>query len=280
MNSFNYDINLIPDFRLRKKLLDVTPIRVKKRVLRINPIMTTNLLIIEKRNTKYMSDKLAMLYNSIIRDNTLSVIGKGLVSRSYAIKYHLGKLSILFGNRLNLTVNMSRKMTSLIDSDEHTYDKTNFAIMLYVASAIMNIPKYEYPINIIDQDTHISTITVNNTDVLYGHKDISPYPKKIKKLNSEVLDMINTLRDKGDVISYIDDIPVDSVYRVLALINYCRYYDTVTPELITMLLSNVTSVTIDINHLENMIEYMNLYRDLINIKDKYTTHQIPRKQFN
>lgn len=280
MNSFNYDINLIPDFRLRKKLLDVTPIRVKKRVLRINPIMTTNLLIIEKRNTKYMSDKLAMLYNSIIRDNTLSVIGKGLVSRSYAIKYHLGKLSILFGNRLNLTVNMSRKMTSLIDSDEHTYDKTNFAIMLYVASAIMNIPKYEYPINIIDQDTHISTITVNNTDVLYGHKDISPYPKKIKKLNSEVLDMINTLRDKGDIISYIDDIPVDSVYRVLALINYCRYYGTVTPELITMLLSNVTSVTIDINHLENMIEYMNLYRDLINIKDKYTTHQIPRKQFN
>ena len=280
MNSFNYDINLIPDFRLRKKLLDVTPIRVKKRVLRINPIMTTNLLIIEKRNTKYMSDKLAMLYNSIIRDNTLSVIGKGLVSRSYAIKYHLGKLSILFGNRLNLTVNMSRKMTSLIDSDEHTYDKTNFAIMLYVASAIMNIPKYEYPINIIDQDTHISTITVNNTDVLYGHKDISPYPKKIKKLNSEVLDMINTLRDKGDVISYIDDIPVDSVYRVLALINYCRYYDTVTPELITILLSNVTNVVIDINHLENMIEYMNLYRDLINIKDKYTTHQIPRKQFN
>lgn len=280
MNSFNYDINLIPDFRLRKKLLDVTPIRVKKRVLRINPIMTTNLLIIEKRNTKYMSDKLAMLYNSIIRDNTLSVIGKGLVSRSYAIKYHLGRLSILFGNRLNLTINMSRKMTTLIDSDEHTYDKTNFAIMLYVASAIMNIPKYEYPINIIDQDTHISTITVNNTDVLYGHKDISPYPKKIKKLNSEVLDMINTLRDKGDVISYIDDIPVDSVYRVLALINYCRYYDTVTPELITILLSNVTSVTIDINHLENMIEYMNLYRDLINIKDKYTTHQIPRKQFN
>lgn len=280
MNSFNYDINLIPDFRLRKKLLDVTPIRVKKRVLRINPIMTTNLLIIEKRNTKYMSDKLAMLYNSIIRDNTLSVIGKGLVSRSYTIKYNLGKLSILFGNRLNLTVNMSRKMTSLIDSDEHTYDKTNFAIMLYVASAIMNIPKYEYPINIIDQDTHISTITVNNTDVLYGHKDISPYPKKIKKLNSEVLDMINTLRDKGDVISYIDDIPVDSVYRVLALINYCRYYDTVTPELITILLSNVTNVVIDINHLENMIEYMNLYRDLINIKDKYTTHQIPRKQFN
>ncbi len=279
MNSFNYDINLIPDFRLRKKLLDITSVSVRKRVLRINPIMTTNLLIIEKNTTKYMSDKLAMLYNSIIRDNTLTVTGKGLVSRSYVIRYHLGKLSIVFGNKLNLTVNMSRKMTTLIDSDEHGYDKTNFAVMLYVTSAIMNIPKYEYPITIIDQDTHISTITVNDVDVLYTHKDVSPYPKKIKKLTNDTMSVINTLKNKGDIISYIDDIPIGSVYRVLALINYCRYYDIVTPELITMLLGNVSNVTIDINHLENMIEYMTLYRDLLNIKDKYITH-IPKKQFN
>lgn len=279
MQDFNYTINLIPDFRLRKKLLDITPIKVKGRLLRINPIMTTNLLIIEKNTSKYMSDKLAMLYNSIIRDTTLVVTGKGLITRNYIIKYSLGKLSIIFSNKLTLTVVMPKKMTALIDSDEHEYDKTNFAIMLYASSAIMNIPKYEYPIPIIKHDTHISTIVVNDVDVLYAHTDVSPFPKKIKKLTNDVIDVISILKNKGDVISYIDTTDINGISRVLALINYCRYYDTVTPELITMLLGNVSSTIVDYDHLDNMISYMSIYRDLLNIKDKYITN-IPKKQFN
>lgn len=279
MQDFNYNINLIPDFRLRKKLLDITPINVKGRLLRINPIMTTNLLIIEKKTSKYMSDKLAMLYNSIIRDNTLVITGKGLITRKYIIKYELGKLSIVFNNKLNLTVSMPKKMTALIDSDEHMYDKTNFAIMLYVSSAIMNIPKYEYPIPIVNNDTHISTITVNDIDVLYAHKDVSPFPKKIKKLTTDVLDVISVLKNRGDVISYIDTTDINGITRVLSLINYCRYYDVVTSELITLLLGNVSNIKIDYDHLDNMIDYMSIYRDLLNIKDKYIT-TVPKKQFN
>lgn len=279
MQTFNYNINLIPEFRLRKKLLDITPIEVNGRTLRINPIMTTNLLIIEKNTSKYMSDKLAMLYNSIVRDNTLVVSGRGLITRNYVISYDSGKLSLVFSNKLTLTVTMPKRMTTLIDNTSPIYyNKTGFAIMLYTASAIMNIPKYEYPIPIINHDTHISTITLDDVDVLYVHKDILPFPKKIKKLTNDVLTRISILKDKGDVITCIDTTDINNIYRVLSLINYCRYYGIVTPELIIMLLDNVSNVKISYDHVDNMISYMGIYRDLLNIKDKYITH-VPRKQF-
>lgn len=279
MINLNYNINLIPDFRLRKKLLDITPITVNGRRININPIMTTNLLIIEKNTRKYMSDKLAMLYNSIVRDNTLVVTGKGLVTRSYVIKYHMGKLSITFSNKLTLTVTLSKKMTALIDNDRYKYNRTNFAVMLYVASAIMNIPKYEYPITIVDNDTHVSTIDLKGVDVLYIDKDVLPYPKKIKKVSTNVSTLISKLRDYGDVLSYASDIEDSTKLRILALINYCRYYDVVTSRLINTLLENVSTVAINDNHLDNMILYMHTYRDILNIKDKYNNH-VPKKQIN
>lgn len=275
MNDFNYTINLIPDFRLRKKLLDVSPILIKGRVLRINPVMTTNLLILDRKTSKYMSDKLAMLYNSIVRDNTLVVTGTGNVGNSYVIKYDEGKLSITFSNKLTLTVTLSRKMSSIVNSEICSHNRTNYAVMLYVASAIMNIPKYEYPISIIDSTVHISTITINNIDVLYTDTDILPYPKKLKKLNSVVSNKITELRNHGDVLSIISK--DSNVYRVLALINYCRYYATVTPLLLKILLSNVSSTIIDDEHLDNMIIYMELYREIVYIKDKYEL-RIPYKQ--
>jgi hypothetical protein len=280
MREFNYAINLIPDFKLNKKLLDITPVKVYGRDLNISPIMTTNLLIVEKNTKKYMSDKLAMLYNSIIRDKTLVVTGNGIISRSYIIKYINGKLSITFGNKLTLTVTLSKKMTSLIDDDKYKYNRTNVAVMLYVASAIMNIPKYEYPINIIDSDTNISSVSINNHDVLYTYnsKDTSPYPKKLKKLNKETLELINKLRDRGDVISCTKRIGESNITRVLSLINYCRYYDVVTPKLINSLLSNVSSIKLEYDHLENMIAYMHIYKELLNIKNKYEVH-VPTKHF-
>lgn len=278
MQELNYVTSLIPKFRLLKTLLDITPITVKGRELRVNPTMTTNLLIMDKHSSKYMSDKLAMLYNSIIRDTTLVITGNGKVGRSYVIKYELGKLSIAFGNSLKLTVTLSKKMVSIINDENYKHNRTNYAVMVYVASAIMNIPKYEYPIPIIDSDMHISTVTIDNVDVLYVHKDALPYPKKIKKLTNEVTSKIRSLRDKGDVLSCAMSLGISNVTRVLSLINYCRYYDTVTPSLIMSLLSGVSVVKLDFDHLDNMIKYMELYRDILVIKEKYIVH-IPRKQF-
>lgn len=287
----NLALTLIPEFRLRKKLLDMSRGELVHDEtgdvivgMNLNPLMSSNFILVDIERKVFLNDKMCILVNTLLRDNSL-VVGnpnKPLTDK-YKLSYNHNKglLSLVYHNGLSLTVTVNKRIQKAITDNCISYLDTNnllksdielitsYAIIYYVSSGILNIPKYEYPISIITDKTNISVINFGGKSVIYTHSGECTIPKVMKVKSKELNDCIDVLRVLGNNI-VSKNFNYDLATRILSVINYCQYFNVeVDLEFIKEILDlhyNGFNPTDD--SILAMIDYIPMMKQLIRLEDK------------
>lgn len=261
----------IPAYQLLRKSLNLIsiPIEGKTSNILLSPLMVCDSIYI--KNSKYMSDKTAMLYKHMLEDPTLDIdyIEKQPNTNSYdEITYKSRYLSLKLTTGFKLTVKISNKVYKYANK----VLKANTSNSVYLISAMYiytNLLKsYSYPAMIISKnsmpitarDGRIMSVKKNDTNI---RAILTPAQEiKYKRIQEAGTAMIRTSR----AISMTYEVTINIMSMLYYLVGCFKddYHSMYTNKYIDFIIREMIDKPVEtITFKRDLIRYIVMYRSFV-----------------
>lgn len=218
-----------------------------------------------------MADRLGVLINILVSDDTLVRVGRGNLSRFFKMDYIDGDLVFKSAN-ITMTVTLKQNLQKIINDlfkSVSGYKLSMLATILYVSDALLFRIPYDYPIVIANNDTLFDFIEYKNRSVLYAYNKSLNYPNIDLKLTSNMISDLSMLKEIGNLIDTDKSTPYYIKSKLVAIISYIGYYKIAGRNTIVMILSKLLDVDISAELVRNIIQYVKYYSKIVNNRNKY-----------
>lgn len=272
MDNTYYRILENKKYSLSKKCLDTVEMKLGKRVIRIDPLMSSDRLVVS-RNGKYLSDFMSLLYSVMVEDKSMWASSRVTNEPSILIMDRTISLTPPLGVSLNV---------NLPSSDIFSTD--NATLVNYLFTRLVD-RGYSYPLAIMNSKSNVGVIKDGRKYVLYLYLTTELKLERLRYSNivNSKLDKLSTIGDSLDTLRRKAKMDYKTFSMILSIVRYSllSVYDmnkvkknlgvhiteeSINDEVVYTTINVVENIygRVDIIPIiEMMIKYLKSYRELV-----------------
>lgn len=196
-------------YSLSKKCLDTLEMNIGNRIIRIDPLMSSDKIVVSKKG-KYLSDFMTMLYIAMINDKRMYPSSRATSEASVLV---MDRVIVLTPpNGVSLNVRIPR---------EEVFSTDNATLVNYIFTRLWG-RGYDYPLAIINSKTNVGVLQDGKKDVLYLYltTELKLERKTYSKEVQDKIDRLVTIGDRLDVMRRKSRMDFKTFSKLLSLVRY------------------------------------------------------------